>query len=80
MGQTPMERNEADVTTAIAPQPAALTAGDRCDRCGAQAKTRVLLGDCGTPSGHGILLFCGHHTKKYTAALEEAGALIEGEM
>ena len=53
---------------------------DRCDRCGAQAKTRVLLGDCGTPSGHGILLFCGHHTKKYTAALEEAGALIEGEV
>lgn len=45
---------------------------DRCDRCGAQAKTRALLRE-------GFLLFCGHHTKKYSAALEESGALIEGE-
>lgn len=45
---------------------------DRCDRCGAQAKTRVLLES-------GILLFCGHHTKRFSAALEAACADIEGE-
>ena len=50
MGQTPMERNEADVTTATAPTPAALTAGDRCDRCGAQAYLRV--GDARVTEGN----------------------------
>jgi hypothetical protein len=45
---------------------------DRCDRCGAQAKTRVMLES-------GILLFCGHHTKRFAAALEAACADIEGE-
>lgn len=52
--------------------PPMFTTLDRCDRCGAQAKTRVLL-DSGT------LLFCGHHTKRFSAGLELAGAAIEGE-
>ena len=43
MSQIPMEREEADVNTATAPNPAALTALDRCDRCGAQAYLRVEL-------------------------------------
>ena len=34
------------------------TGADRCDRCGAQAKIRVVL------SG-GDLLFCGHHARAY---------------
>jgi hypothetical protein len=46
---------------------------DRCDRCGAQAKTRVMLES-------GILLFCGHHGKKYGFALVDAGAFIENGM
>ena len=33
----------------------ALTAADRCDRCGAQAYVRVVM-----PSGN-ELFFCGHH-------------------
>jgi hypothetical protein len=53
--------------------PPMFNALDRCDRCGAQAKTRALLRE-------GFLLFCGHHTKKYFVALEESGALIEGEL
>lgn len=53
--------------------PPMFNALDRCDRCGAQAKTRALLSE-------GFLLFCGHHTKKYHEALEESGALIEGEL
>ena len=35
-----------------------LTAADRCDRCGAQARVRVVLTT-------GDLLFCAHHAKAY---------------
>jgi hypothetical protein len=35
-----------------------LTAADRCDRCGAQARVRVVLST-------GDLLFCAHHAKAY---------------
>lgn len=59
--------------TEIQALPPMFNALDRCDRCGAQAKSRALF-DSGT------LLFCGHHTKKYRAELEERGALIEGEL
>jgi hypothetical protein len=34
---------------------APLTAQDRCDRCGAQAKVTLLV------EGAGTLLFCQHH-------------------
>jgi len=37
----------------------ALTAADRCDRCGAQAYVRVTL-----PTG-GTLIFCAHHAKQH---------------
>ncbi len=43
----------------------ALTAADRCDRCGAAAKTRAVL-----PSG-GELLFCGHHARAHETKLRE---------
>ena len=42
----------------------ALTASDRCDRCGAQAFVRVTL-----PTG-GTLIFCGHHAKKHGEKLK----------
>jgi hypothetical protein len=41
----------------------ALTATDRCDRCGARATTRVVL------SGGTDLVFCGHHSRRYDEAL-----------
>ena len=44
------------MTTAVADR--TLTAVDRCDRCGAQAYVRVVLGASG-----GELLFCGHHAR-----------------
>ena len=44
--------------------PASLTAADRCDRCGAQARVRVTLVS-------GELLFCAHHAKDYEARLRE---------
>lgn len=43
--------------TPTAPSPT-LTAADRCDRCGAQARVRVVLST-------GDLLFCAHHAKAY---------------
>jgi hypothetical protein len=58
-------RNEADVTTAVAPSSAALSAADRCDRCGAQAYLRVELAS-------GLeLLFCAHHAREHDAKLRE---------
>jgi hypothetical protein len=42
----------------------ALTAADRCDRCGAQAYVRVTL-----PTG-GTLIFCGHHAKQHEEKLK----------
>lgn len=41
-----------------------LTAADRCDRCGAQARVRVALAS-------GELLFCGHHAKEHEPVLRE---------
>jgi hypothetical protein len=42
----------------------ALTASDRCDRCGAQAFVRVTL-----PTG-GTLIFCGHHARQHEEKLK----------
>jgi len=42
----------------------ALTASDRCDRCGAQAFVRVTL-----PTG-GTLIFCGHHARMHEEKLK----------
>jgi hypothetical protein len=52
------------ITTADIP----LTLLDRCDRCGAAAKTRATL-----PSG-GELLFCDHHTRAYNDRLQQLAA------
>lgn len=50
--------------------PVALTAVDRCDRCGAAAVIRAIL-----PAG-GELLFCGHHAREHSARLEELEAQL----
>ena len=73
LGQTPMNRNEADVTTATAPSQAVLTAGDRCDRCGAQAYLRVEL------QTGGELLFCAHHAREHGEKLREIAANVHDE-
>ena len=68
-----MERNEADVNTAIAPQSAALTAADRCDRCGAQAYLRVEL------QTGGELLFCAHHAREHGDKIRAIAASVQDE-
>ena len=60
------------MTTAVAPS-AALSAADRCDRCGAQAYLRVEL-----QSG-GELLFCAHHAREHGDKLREIAAHVIDE-
>ena len=61
------------MTTALAPNTEALTAADRCDRCGAQAYVRASL------VNGGVLLFCAHHANEHRPALEAAGAIFHDE-
>lgn len=56
----------------IQPLRAALTAHDRCDRCGAQAYMRVTLLE-------GDLLFCGHHGREHKDQLELTALDIQDE-
>jgi len=65
-------RNEAEVTTAVAPS-SALTAADRCDRCGAQAYLRVEL------QTGGELLFCAHHAREHGEALKQVAVTVQDE-
>jgi hypothetical protein len=60
------------VTTAVAPD-AALTAADRCDRCGAQAYLRVEL------QNGGDLLFCAHHAREHGDKLREVASHVHDE-
>ncbi len=48
----------------------ALSAADRCDRCGAQAIARATLAS----GAH--LLFCGHHLRAHEASLRDISARI----
>lgn len=48
-----------------------LSAGDRCDRCGAQAVARA------TMASGSHLLFCAHHLRDHEAGLRAASARIE---
>ena len=55
-----------NVTGTVTPTaPAILTNADRCDRCGAQARVRVVLTT-------GDLLFCAHHAKAFEPNLRES--------
>jgi hypothetical protein len=67
-----MNQREADVTTAVAPS-AALTAGDRCDRCGAQAYLRVELAEGAE------LLFCAHHAREHGDKLRQVAVNVHDE-
>ena len=61
------------MTTAVAPHSAALSAADRCDRCGAQAYLRVEL-----QSG-GELLFCAHHAREHGEKLKQIAVNVQDE-
>lgn len=61
------------MTTAVAPGSRVLGAGDRCDRCAAQAYVRVTL------NNGGELLFCGHHGRRHAERLREVATAIHDE-
>ena len=50
----------------------ALTAADRCDRCGAQAYVRVVL-------SKSDLLFCAHHGRQHELRLREVAREFHDE-
>jgi hypothetical protein len=52
---------------------AALSAADRCDRCGAQAYVRVTL------ASGSELLFCAHHSKEHADKLRQVALKIQDE-
>jgi hypothetical protein len=54
------------LTTAVDNPPAA----DRCDRCGARGKVRVVL------AGGGDLVFCGHHARQFDATIRSVAVEI----
>lgn len=66
------QREEADVTTAVA-SGIALTAADRCDRCGAQAFLRVELAEGAE------LLFCAHHAREHGDKLRQVAVNLYDE-
>jgi len=51
----------------------ALSAADRCDRCGAQAYVRVVL------AGGGELLFCRHHYTEHEDKLKAVAIAVDDE-
>ncbi len=51
----------------------ALTAADRCDRCGAQAYVRVTL------ATGGELLFCAHHGRAHSDKIKQVALNIHDE-
>lgn len=59
------------MTTALAAP--ALSAVDRCDRCGAQAYVRVVL------ANGSDLLFCGHHWSRHGDAIRTTAAEVIDE-
>jgi len=61
------------VTTAVAQSSAALTAADRCDRCGAQAYLRVEL-ESGLE-----LMFCAHHAREHGDKLKTLAVTVVDE-
>lgn len=61
------------MTTAVAPGTSALSAADRCDRCGAQAYLRVEL------QTGGELHFCAHHAREHGEKLREVAIAVQDE-
>ena len=65
--------SSAVIDSTEAPQePVALSAFDRCDVCGAQARVRVTLVT-------GELLFCAHHARKNSETIERVAVSVQDE-
>jgi hypothetical protein len=67
------EMTDTTATLTHTAHPPALTAADRCDRCGAQAYVRAVL------PGGGDLVFCKHHGTAYDGSLRKVAVRIVDE-
>jgi hypothetical protein len=67
-----LEKARPAVSTSVV-ETTALSAADRCDRCGAQAYVRVTMA-----SGF-ELLFCAHHGKEHADKLKQVALKIHDE-
>jgi hypothetical protein len=64
------------MTPTLMPQPAAAAAPaaeERCDRCNATGKLRVVL------AGGGELIFCGHHANRYAEELVKIAVDVDAD-
>jgi hypothetical protein len=62
----PADKKEEAMTPTLTPPPEATAppaAEERCDRCNAAVKLRIVL------AGGGELVFCGHHANKFAPEL-----------
>jgi len=61
------------VTPTLTPPPetvAAPSADERCDRCAAAGKVRIVI------AGGGDLVFCGHHANRYAPELSKIAVQV----
>lgn len=64
------------MTPTLTPPPdtvAVLAADERCDRCSAAGKLRIMT------AGGGELVFCGHHANKYAQDLVKIGVQVAAD-
>ena len=64
-----------DVGTVVESAPL-LTAADRCDRCAAPARVRVIFP---LVRDGAQLLFCSHHYNAHSVALELSNAIVDDQ-
>jgi hypothetical protein len=70
------DQRRTAMTPTLTPPPATVAgqaADERCDRCNAAGKLRVML------AGGGELVFCGHHANKYAEDLVKIAVQFEAD-
>lgn len=70
------DQEEKAMTPTLTPPPqtvAAPAAEERCDRCSAAGKLRVVI------AGGGELVFCGHHANKYAEDLVKIAVQVAAD-
>lgn len=70
------QEEEAMMTPTLTPPPetvAVPAADERCDRCSAAGKLRIMI------AGGGELVFCGHHANKYAEDLVKIAVQVAAD-
>jgi hypothetical protein len=70
------DQEEKAMTPTLTPQPETVaipTADERCDRCSASGKLRIVI------AGGSELVFCGHHANKYADDLKKIAVQVASD-